>query len=506
MAGEISGDLIFISPLISLVIGALLILLYEVFIHKAWSRGAFTTVVLLTAFAINVYLLANNFYPETGTAFYGQLFIDAFSGYVNAFIILIAALAVLASVGHLGFEKVESVGEYYSLVLMSTIGAIVFNSASEFITMFVGLEIMSMAIYCLCGAALSRRESAESAVKYFLLGSFSSAFMLYGIALLYGLTGTTELMGTAVQLASVDSGLAMVAIGLVLVGLFFKIAAVPFHFWAPDVYQGAPTPITIYMASVIKASAVIVIMRVLWIAFPESLPVWTGAIWTIAVITMTLGNLTALRQRSLKRMLAYSSVAHAGYMMVALLVSDLGGAAAIVYYLIAYSAMTIGSFAVVMAVAAPYADSTHPDDISRFNDLAARQPILAALMALFLLSLAGIPPGMAGLLGKFFVFNSAVKGGFVGIAIIGVINSAISAYYYLRVIVSMYFIEQRKEDSYSKSVVGAPMGFVLAVCAAAVIYVGVFPARFYDGAAAVIDPIFGAQNQQAAVSNESSTN
>ena len=492
MANDYAKDLIFISPLLTLTVGALLMLIYEVFIKRPWSKGAFAFIVLITAFLLNFYLLYNNFYIVPRTAFSGQIYVDNFSGFVNCFILITAAVAVLLSMSHIETEKINSPGEYYALLLMTTIGALIFNSSAEFITLFIGLEIMSMALYCLCGSATAIRGSAESALKYFFLGSFSSAFMLYGIAILYGLTGSTELLIISHNIGFTDTALPAVAIGLILVGLLFKIAAVPFHFWAPDVYQGAPTPVTIYMASVIKASAVVVSLRVLWTAFPQSLQIWTGAVWTLAILTMTLGNLIALRQRSLKRMLAYSSIAHAGYMMVALLVAapEYGGAAAVVFYLVAYSAMTLGSFAIVMAIAAPKSGQPLSDDISHFNGLYKKHPLLAALMALFMLSLAGIPPGMVGLLGKFYVFNSAVKAGFVGLAVIGVLNSAVSVYYYLRVVVAMYFIEQTAGEQENKTHVGLPMAAGLTVCALAVILLGLFPSRLYQNAQTAVEPLF----------------
>ncbi len=508
MFDKYASDLLFLSPMITVIIGSLLLLIYEVFIKRPWSRAGFALLVLVSAFAVNVFLYSQDLYPKSGTGLYGQLYIDAFSALINCFILLLSIFAVLISFGQLKSEKINAVGEYYTLFLMSVVGAMVFNSAAEFITLFLGLEIMSMALYCLCGSALTLRCSSESALKYFLLGSFSSAFLLYGIALLYGLTGSTQFLMIAEVISGVNGTLLSVAIGLVLVGLLFKIAAAPFHFWAPDVYQGAPTSITLFMASVIKASAVVVCFRVLWLVFPDNKEVWEGAIWTLAALTMTIGNLTALRQRSIKRMLAYSSVAHAGYMMVGLLVADaaFGGAEGVMFYLVAYSFVTLGSFAIVSAVSSPYLDSTHADDISRFNSLAKRQPILAILMALFMLSLAGIPPGMAGLLAKFFIFSSAVKAGFVGLAIIGMLNSAVSAYYYLRIIVAMYFMESKDGETYSKPAVTFPMYLAIGVCAFVVVVLGIFPSRIYDGAKNAIEPVMKNYKKQIAYFNENTIN
>jgi len=375
----------------------------------------------------------------------------------------------------------------------------IFASSAELITMFLGLETMSMALYCLCGAALGRRRSAESALKYFLLGSFSSAFLLYGIALLYGLTGTTSIPAIAGSLAGADQSILFFSLGLMLVGLIFKLGAVPFHFWAPDVYEGAPTPVTAYMACVIKASAVVAALRVLWVGFGGQIVFWSGAVWLIAVLTMVIGNLAALRQRGLKRMLAYSSVAHAGYLLVAFLAHgvELGGGAAILYYLIAYTFMTMGAFAIVLSVTGQASgdqpgeklggDVLQSDDISRFNGLGYRRPVVAIVMSLFMLSLAGIPPGMAGLLGKVYIFTAAVKAQYVGLAIIGVLASAISCYYYLRVIVAMYFLEGESVTAPARVDASATPAFVgaVGVCAIGVVYLGLNPEPFYEFARSI---------------------
>lgn len=487
MGADMTRDLWLSAPILILTAGAILVLLLDSFIKKSWPRGVLTLFTLVTALVSSNFLSLNEFYQQNQRSFSGQIYNDHFTSSVIGLILFAAILVVLMSLDKVHQEKIDCGGEYYSLLLMSTIGAIIFGSAAEMITLFLGLEIMSMALYCLCGSAVSVRASSESALKYFLLGSFSSAFLLYGIALLYGLSGSTEIAVIGSALAGKQGAIIGFSIGLVLVGLLFKVAAVPFHFWAPDVYQGAPTSVTAFMASVIKISAVMATLRVLWVAFPENSYLWIGAFWTLAALTMTVGNLIALRQRSVKRMLAYSSIAHAGYMMVALLVprGEFGGAAAIFYYLVAYTLMTLGSMAVVLAVSTPHIDSKHPDDISRFNGLSSRSPVLAVCMALFMLSLAGIPPGMAGLLGKFYIFSAAVKSGFVGIAIIGVINSAISAYYYLRVIVAMYFIEPKAGEAQNEQPVSTAIGSVVAFCSVLIIVIGIFPSNVHESASYV---------------------
>jgi len=486
MQQSIAFQLFLIAPLLILTAGALVVLLLDGFRISANVKGAVTIATLLLA-ALGTAASGGLSSPGQ-TAFHGFIYVDPFTIYMNIILLFGSLLALLLGYDRLKEQGIDAGTEYYALLLFSTAGAMIFVAAAELITLFVGLEIMSMALYALCGSALKLRRSAESALKYFLLGSFSSAFLLYGIALLYGLTGTLFISKIAVTIGGVDSPLLMVAMGLILAGLVFKIGAVPFHFWAPDVYEGAPTSVTAYMACVIKAAAFAASLRILWVAFDQVQSYWAGAVWTIAVLTMTLGNLVALRQRSVKRMLAYSSISHAGYMMVAFLApgDEAGGGAAILYYLVAYTLMTMGAFAVVLAVTSSNDGSKDQDDITRFNGLGTAKPLLAATMALFMLSLAGIPPGLAGLLGKFYIFGAALRADYVGIVIIGVINSAISCYYYLRVIVAMYFVEADAEDQKVVYVVTPSLASVLCMCALGVVVFGMFPSLLHDSAAFVM--------------------
>lgn len=476
-------DILAVSPILALSIGALILLMLEVFLGKQWKRGAFTAFVLVIALVcVRMSAAATE---QDLTVFSGLMYADPLSNFLAFLIIAGALLSVLLGTTRLSEDGVTHVGEYYALLLMSTVGAIIFVSSAELITFFLGLEIMSIALYSLCGSALSNKRSSEAALKYFLLGSFSSAFLLYGIALIYGLTGSTLIYELPQKLVTADPLVVSMAVGLMLVGLIFKVGAVPFHFWAPDVYQGAPTALTGYMACVIKVASVSALMRVLWGAFSSYVAVWQGALWTIAALTMLLGNLSALRQRSMKRMLAYSSIAHAGYILVAFLCQKEQGGAAIMYYLMAYTVMTMGAFGVVLAVSSRYSSKAHPDDISRFNGLSKRSPFLAALMALFLLSLAGIPPGLGGLLAKLYIFSAAIRADYVGLAIVGVISSAISVYYYLRVIVAMYFVDGEEKEELPSLPLGLSFSSALVMCGACVIFVGLFPSIFYDGVAAL---------------------
>lgn len=518
MTSSLGFDLFLSLPLVVLVLGALLLLLLESIspARKSGSgdsphvtsldgnvvdgvrgheRAGWITAAVIFVSAICAAATGGLASPGQ-TAFGGFIYVDPFTQFMVVVLLFGSLLAVLLGLGLLGAQGISARSEYYSLLLFATAGAVMFVSSAELVTLFVSLEIMSLALYALCGAALALRRSAESALKYFLLGSFSSAFLLYGIALLYGVTGSTFIADVSRSLAagvpSESWPVLMFALGLMLVGLVFKIGAVPFHFWAPDVYEGAPTSVTAYMACVIKAAACAATLRVLWVAFDSVHEFWAGAVWTMAVLTMCIGNLVALRQRGLKRMLAYSSIAHAGYMMVAFLApgSTNGGGAAILYYLLAYTLMTMGAFAVVLAVTSERDSEREHDDISRFYELSERSPLLAVLMALFMLSLAGIPPGLAGLLGKFYIFGAAIKADYVGLVIIGVLNSAVSCYYYLRVIVAMYFIKAESVEGLQqfpaiRPLTPALLG-VLGVCSVGVVLFGVFPGLLHDSAAVVM--------------------
>lgn len=474
-------DIIVTLPFWILSLGGILLLLFEVFVRDRWSRGVCAGIFLLGAIASCVAL--SGVYEAGQTAFHGLVSADIFTLFTTVLFSLGTLLVIFIGYGRNVHEGIDSKSEFYSLLLISTAGAILFCNSAELITLFLGLEIMSMALYCLCGSSLHRRESSESSLKYFLLGSFSSAFLLYGIALIYGLAGTTVINEVAIRIAGLQSPILPVAVGLMLVGFAFKIGVVPFHFWAPDVYQGAPTSVTAYMACIIKASSIAAAMRVIWTLFPDMLPVWSGFVWMLSVLTIVAGNLIALRQRNVKRMLAYSSIAHAGYMMAAFLVpsTDFGGGAAILFYLVTYTAMTLGAFAVLVALQNKPAEI--PDyDIMNMNGLASYRPFLAATMALFMLTLAGLPPGMAGLLGKFYVFSAAVKGGYTGLAIIGMLGSTVSCYYYLRVVVAMYFLEPLKPHEGERVREDMLLKGVISICCAACVIFGVFPDGLYSAA------------------------
>ena len=474
-------DIILTLPLITVSAGALMLLLLDTCVASKrvlpYAAGWFLVVAI-------GFCAINWTYAAQGQLVYGGfLYVDPLGSYLGALILGGTLLAIILGAERIASEKIDSPGPYYALILFSIAGALLMVAAAELIIFFVGLEILSLALYCLAGAAVSVRRSVEASLKYFMLGSFSSAVLLYGIALIYGTTGSTFIPDVNDALLRLDSPVLLFGMGLVLIGLLFKVGAVPFHFWVPDVYQGSPTQITAWMACVIKAAAFGGLVRVVWGAFGHSVPFWSQLLWLVAVLSMTLGNLAAIRQRSLKRMLAYSSIAHAGYLLVGVLANEglYGGGAALLYYLVVYTLMTLGAFGVVMAVTSNLAGHEHPDDISRFSGLSASNPFLAGSFAVFLLALAGLPPGFGGLVGKFFVFNAAIKADYIFLAVIGVLNSAVSCFYYLRVVVAMYFMEAQFSKADCESCrIGPSLAFVLGLCVLGVIVLGIFPGYLYS--------------------------
>jgi NADH-quinone oxidoreductase subunit N len=407
-----------------------------------------------------------------GAVLGGAVAADEYALFFHVLILGIAALAVLLSPSYLRAAGIER-GEYYALTLFSVVGMLGLVSCRELVSLFVALEIMSVALYALAGLRRDRRESQESAMKYFITGAFSSAFFLYGVALLYGVSGSTSLGAIATAVRGATGGpaaLALAGAGLLLVGFGFKVASVPFHMWAPDVYEGAPTTVTALMSAGVKTAAFGALLRVFLQALPSLASEWQPAVAALAVLTMVVGNLGALTQPSVKRMLAYSSVAHAGYVMVALVAAPGVGTEAVLFYLVAYAAVNLGGFGTLAALAR---DGREPRSFADLAGLARRRPALAAVLAFFLISLTGIPVS-AGFVGKFYLFAAAINGGYVMLAVVGVLMSAVSAYYYLGVIVAMYMREPAGEDVWAP--VGAASGLALGVSTLVVLGLGVYPA------------------------------
>jgi NADH-quinone oxidoreductase subunit N len=363
--------------------------------------------------------------------------------------------------------------ELFPLVMLSVGGMMVFPASNDLLTMFVALEVLSLPLYLLCGLARSRRLlSQEAAMKYFLLGAFSSAFFLYGVALLYGATGTLTLTGIRDGLSKHgDNSMALVGVALLSVGLLFKVGAVPFHSWIPDVYQGAPTPITGFMAAATKVAAFGALLRVFYVALPPLQHEWRPVLWAISILTMTVASVTALNQTDVKRLLAYSSVAHVGFILTGVIADSAAGLSATLFYLVAYSFSTVGAFAVVGLIR--NADGDEDATLSHWAGLGRRSPIVGGLLSMFLLAFAGIPL-TSGFISKLSVFKAAAQGGAVPLVIIGVISSGIAAYFYVRVIVSMFFNEPT--DATPHVVVPSLLTkTAIAVCALITVGLGIFP-------------------------------
>jgi NADH-quinone oxidoreductase subunit N len=418
-----------------------------------------------------------------GRAFRDMVLLDGYALFFDVVICYAAALVVMLSMDYLGRTGGES-GEYYALVLFSTAGMMLMASAGDLIVVFLSLELMSLSLYVLAGLFKRRLTSGEASMKYFLLGAFATSFLLYGIALIYGATGSTNLDRIAATVAARGGDpLLLIGLGLLLVGFGFKISSVPFHMWAPDVYEGAPTTITALIATGSKAGAFAALIRVLTVALPGAQADWSALLWGVAALTMTLGNVVALAQSNLKRMLAYSSIAHVGYMLMGLVAGGAPGMGAILFYLLAYTFTTIGAFGVIALCARAGEEAVEVGD---YAGLARRHPVLAATLALFLLSLIGIPP-LAGFVAKFYLFGSAVRAGYIWLTVIAVLNSAVAAYYYLRVVVYMYMREPE-----GASVAVAPSlagGLALAIALVGIVLLGVAPAPFADLAQAAVAPL-----------------
>jgi len=394
--------------------------------------------------------------------------VDRFSVIASVVVIGSAAFGVLLATSWFEREPEAYRGELYPLVLFATSGMVLITVANDLIVVFLALEILSLSLYVLTGIGRSARGS-EAAMKYFLLGAFASAVFLYGIAMAYGATATTKIAEMAGALSGVDGSfpLALLAVGLLAVGFAFKVSAVPFHMWTPDVYQGAPTPVTAFMSAATKTAAFFALMRVFLIALQPLTWDWVPVIAVLAGLSVLVGSVIAIAQRDVKRMLAYSSIAHAGFISIGLTNATAVGVRAVMFYLIAYSLMTLGAFGTVMLIAAKGEERT---DLRAYRGLAKRSPGLAALMTVFMLSLAGIPPTV-GFIAKVGVFGAAIDAGYWSLAVLGVVVSVAAAFFYLRVIVAMYM--QRSEVD-PEDAPGA-LQILLGVTAAAVLVLGVFP-------------------------------
>ncbi|HVZ17798.1 MAG TPA: NADH-quinone oxidoreductase subunit N [Terriglobales bacterium] len=460
-----SADYIRLLPELVLIVFGVIVMLAEPLVDQQSNRKSLGVIALVGAvlsIIASVYQVGHE-----GLGFLGMIRVDSFSIFFHVLIGLITAVVILASFEYLQVQQIKY-GEYYGLILLGAVGQMLMSSAVELVLIFIALEISSIATYILAGFRRRVAISIESSVKYFLLGSFATGFFLYGIAMMFGATGSTDVYQIAASLSSNPTNLAFIGVALMLVGLGFKVASAPFHIWTPDVYEGAPAPVVALMSTGPKAAAFAVLLRVL---FATDAPGWFWLIWVSAALSMTLGNIGALVQQNVKRMLAYSSIAHAGYLLVAFAAAKDVGISAAIFYTATYAAMNVGAFAVVAHLANAGEKYVTLDD---YAGLGRRSPALAAILTVFMLSLIGIPV-TGGFLAKFYVFQAAMQSHLTGLVIIGVINSAIAAYYYLRVIVVMYMREPSKEVPVQG--ISAGLGVALAACVLATIYLGVLPDR-----------------------------
>ena len=453
-------DLRPVIPAALVALTGLVTLLAQAFTPKGQrAPSAALSLAGLSGALASVWLLGQE--PTRGAVLAGALSADGFSLFLQAVILAVAIVTVLLTPGYLGANGIER-GEHYALLLFSVVGMLGLVSSLELVSMFVALEIMSVALYGLAGIDRSRRESQEAALKYFITGSFASAFFLYGVALVYGVTGSTSIERVTRALGVMGPQalpLAVLGTAMLLVGFGFKIASVPFHMWTPDVYEGAPTTVTAFMSAGVKAAAFGALLRVFDGGLTSLASHWQPLVAALAIVTMLVGNLAALAQTSLKRLLAYSSIAHAGYLMTALVARPALASEAILFYLVAYAAVNLGAFGVIAALAR---DGREPSTVADLAGLAERRPALAAALTVFLVSLTGIPV-TAGFVGKFNLFAAAISAGKIGIvlAIVGMLTSVVSAYYYLRVVVAMYMEPPLGEDNFAAVPAAAVLALVL---------------------------------------------
>lgn len=473
------------------MLAPLLILFVSGMLFLAWGavrRGigavqrVFAIVLLLTVLAYVVRLWNAGGWPILN----GMLIIDRFSLFFIAIIALCALGSVLTSSYYSSRFGIAR-GEFLALIFFAATGMAVLVSAYNLMSLFLGLELMSLPIYVMVGFRRRDLLSNEATLKYFLLGAFSIAFFLYGVSLIYGLTGSVNyktIVVEAVDRGLVTSPLFLLAIGLILAGFAFKISAVPFHMWVPDVYQGAPTPVTSFMATAVKAASFAAFLRLFSVSFMASRAHWVEIIWVLAVATMTLGNVVALAQRNIKRMMAYSGIAHAGYLLVgmaALSIESTRAASSILYYLLAYSFMNVGAFAFISAL--EKREGLRGQEIDNYKGLGLQRPFLGLSMTVFMFSLAGIPP-TAGFFAKYYIFSAAVEKGLVWLAIVGVLNSLLSLYYYLRVIVVMYM---QKSDEPVSAYDDLGVKVVLLVCVLAILWLGIGPTGWIPGVETILE-------------------
>ncbi len=455
-----------ILPEIVLAVFGMLIMLLDPLLKEDGAEKTLGKIALVGAVAALLSTLWQAQNP--GTAFWGMIQVDAFSVFFHVLVTAVTIVVILTSYEYMAVQQIRA-GEYYALVLFGAVGMCLMSSAVELVLIFIALEISSISTYVLAGFRRRAAISSEASVKYFLLGSFATAFFLYGVALIFGATGSTSIPDISAFLSTHPASvMVFVAVALMFVGLGFKVAAAPFHVWTPDVYEGAPAPVVGFMSTGPKAAVFAVLLR---IVFQAHAPGTFWLIWAAAALSMTLGNVAALVQDNIKRLLAYSSIAHAGYLLMAFASLPANGIPSAMFYTATYAAMNVGAFAVISHFAGAGERYVTLED---YAGLGRRSPLLSATLTIFLLSLIGIPI-TGGFFAKFYVFSAALQANLVGLVIIGVLNSAVGAYYYLRVIVMMYMREPRQPVPVSP--IPPALGTALAISALATIYLGILPGR-----------------------------
>lgn len=469
-----------IGPLIALAVTALVLLMLDILPPR--ERKDHLAIVGLAGVLVSL-VMTLRLWGTDVRAFRGMVVLDSYALFFNLIIGYATGLVLLLSIDYVKRQSIEA-GEFYILVMFAAVGMMLMATAGDLIIVFLGLETMSISLYVLAGFFRDRVEASEASMKYFLLGAFASGFFLYGIALIFGAVGSTNLDKIA-NFVTTGQGardpMLLIGFGLLLVGFGFKISSVPFQLWAPDVYEGAPTSVTALIATGSKAAAFAALLRVLYSSF--RVPDWPMLLWVVAVLSMTFGNVVAIAQQNLKRMIAYSSIAHVGYMLVGVVAGGTLGGGSVLFYMLVYTFTTAGALGVVLLLERDGREAVRLED---FGGLATRQPALALALTVFLLSLIGIPP-TAGFVGKFYLFGAAVKAGYIWLAVIGVLNSAIAAYYYLRIIVYMYMREP--EGTPAVMIPSVAGSFAVVVALWGVIQLGVVPAPLLDLAQAAVAPL-----------------
>ena len=478
----ISSSFDAIIPMLCVALAGLVVLLAEAFRGRGEKMpiGGLAIIGLVGAGAASILLWNRN-----ATSF-GVVTADNFSLFVNLILVGVGILTVIFSSQTVDRDGIPA-GEYYAIMLFAMVGMMLMGQATDLLVIFLALETMSIAVYILTGIRRDQQQSTEAAFKYFLLGAFASAFFLYGIAFLYGVTGSTNLdrIGSVIAAQSMSGNpMILLGVGLLIVGFAFKVAAVPFHMWSPDVYEGAPAVVTGFMSTGVKAAAVAAFVRVFLSSLEPMITDWAPVLWVMAAATMILGTVVGVAQTSLKRMLAYSSVAHGGYLLAGLVAGNDVGKAAILFYLAAYALTNLGAFGVIALLGTRERAN---DDLRDYAGLFKSHPALAVLMTFFLLSLGGFPP-TAGFIAKWYVFSAAIGSGYYGLAIIGVLSSVVSVFFYLRIVVMMFMTERDARPVPAPITTMAYVGLALSL--AGVLYLGVLPTAIIDFAQASISTIF----------------